>query len=75
MAPFGVAVAKGSGKIYVSNRGGRRPAKNDTVAPSSGTEIVTDALTGSSTTGTDHRRSIQKPGRRARRRSGWRPRP
>src|ERR1051326_4590319 len=25
MAPFGVAVAKGSGKVYVSNRGGRRP--------------------------------------------------
>ena len=52
MAPFGVAVAKGSGRIYVSNRGGRRPATTDTVAPSSGSQIVADALTGSSTTGT-----------------------
>jgi YVTN family beta-propeller protein len=52
MAPFGVAVAKGSGKVYVSNRGGRRPKADDTVAPSSGSEIVTDGLTGASTTGT-----------------------
>jgi YVTN family beta-propeller protein len=51
MAPFGVAVAKGSGKIYVTNRGGRRPATADTTAPSSGSAIVTDPLTGSSTTG------------------------
>jgi YVTN family beta-propeller protein len=51
MAPFGVAVAKGSGKIYVSNRGGRRPAAADTVSPSSGSAIVTDPLTGASTTG------------------------
>ena len=52
MAPFGVVVAKGSGRIYVSNRGGRRAQANDTVAPSSGSEIVSDALTGSSSTGT-----------------------
>jgi YVTN family beta-propeller protein len=52
IAPFAVVVAKGSGKIYVSNRGGRRPKAGDTVAPSSGTEVVTDPVTGSSTTGT-----------------------
>jgi YVTN family beta-propeller protein len=52
MAPFGVAVAKGSGKVYVSNRGGRRPMASDTLAPSSGSEIVSDALTGASATGT-----------------------
>jgi YVTN family beta-propeller protein len=52
MAPFAVTVAKGSGRIYVSNRGGRRPKTNDTVAPSSGSEIVSDALTGASATGT-----------------------
>ena len=52
MAPFGVAVAAGAGKIYVSNRGGRRPQPSDTVAPSSGSDVVTDPVTGSSTTGT-----------------------
>src|SRR5579872_6544186 len=36
MAPFGVAVSKERGKIYVTNRGGRRPGANDVVAPSSG---------------------------------------
>ena len=51
IAPFGVAVAK-SGRIYVTNRGGRRPGPNDTTAPSSGTQVVTDPVTGSSTTGT-----------------------
>ncbi|HTX37119.1 MAG TPA: alkaline phosphatase family protein [Bryobacteraceae bacterium] len=50
MAPFGVAAS--AGKIYVSNRAGRRPLPADTVAPSSGSEVVTDPLTGSSTTGT-----------------------
>jgi YVTN family beta-propeller protein len=51
MAPFGVAVAKGSGKVYVSNRGGRHAATADTTAPSSGSAIVTDPITGSSITG------------------------
>src|SRR5579872_2970624 len=36
MAPFGVAVSKERGKVYVTNRGGRRPGANDVVAPSSG---------------------------------------
>ena len=52
IAPFGVVVSKGHGKIYVSNRGGRRPGPNDTTAPSSGTKVVTDPVTGSSSTGT-----------------------
>ncbi|HEY2014179.1 MAG TPA: bifunctional YncE family protein/alkaline phosphatase family protein, partial [Bryobacteraceae bacterium] len=51
-APFGVAVSKDSGKIYVTNRGGRRARPNDTTAPSSGTAVVTDPVTGSSSTGT-----------------------
>ncbi len=52
MAPFGVATSGATGKIYVTNRGGRRPRASDTVAPSSGSEIVTDPVTGSSATGT-----------------------
>jgi len=51
IAPFGVAVSR-SGKIYVTNRGGRRPGPQDTTAPSSGTAVVTDPVTGSSATGT-----------------------
>ena len=50
MAPFGVAVAQGS--VFVSNRAGRRAGPNDTVAPSSGSSVVTDPVTGASTSGT-----------------------
>ena len=50
IAPFGVAVA--GDRVFVTNRGGRRAGSDDTVAPSSGTSIVTDAVTGSSITGT-----------------------
>ena len=52
MAPFSVEVAAKAGKIFVTNRAGRRPAAGDTVAPSSGSNVVTDATTGSTTTGT-----------------------
>ena len=52
MAPFGVAVSKRRGKIYVTNRGGRRPEANDTTAPSSGSQILTDPRTGTSVSGT-----------------------
>jgi YVTN family beta-propeller protein len=52
IAPFGVAVSKERGKIYVTNRGGRRPLPNDTVAPSSGSSVATDPVTGSSISGT-----------------------
>ncbi|MCU1235865.1 MAG: phosphoesterase family protein [Candidatus Solibacter sp.] len=50
MAPFGVVVAQGS--VFVTNRGGRRALPGDTVAPSSGSQVVTDPLTGASTSGT-----------------------
>jgi YVTN family beta-propeller protein len=52
IAPFGVAVSKEHGKIYVANRGGRRAGPHDTTAPSSGSKVVTDPVTGSSTSGT-----------------------
>ena len=52
MAPFGVAVSKERGKIYVTNRGGRRPSPNDVVAPSSGSKVLTDPVTGTTTSGT-----------------------
>jgi YVTN family beta-propeller protein len=52
MAPFGVVVSHKHGKIFVTNRGGRRPAPGDTLAPSSGSQVVTDPVTGASTSGT-----------------------
>jgi YVTN family beta-propeller protein len=52
MAPFGVVVAAKQGRIYVTNRGGRRPAAGDTVAPSSGSQVVSDPTTGATATGT-----------------------
>ena len=51
IAPFAVAVSR-RGIVYVSNRGGRRPGTGDTVAPSSGSQVVTDPRTGSSVSGT-----------------------
>jgi YVTN family beta-propeller protein len=52
MAPFAVVVSGKQGKVFVSNRGGRRPAPGDKKAPSGGSDIVTDPVTGASTTGT-----------------------
>jgi len=52
IAPFGVAVAEKAGRVFVTNRGGRRPRPGDTTAPSSGSQVVTDPVTGSSATGT-----------------------
>ncbi len=52
VAPFGVAVGTKQGKVFVSNRGGRRALESDVTAPSSGTRVVTDPKTGSSSTGT-----------------------
>jgi len=52
VAPFGVAVASARGLVFVSNRGGRRAHAGDTTAPSSGTAVVTDPVTGSSVSGT-----------------------
>ncbi len=51
MAPFDVVVAPKKETIYVSNRAGRRPTGTDSVAPSSGSMVVTDPVTGSTTTG------------------------
>ncbi|HLK67730.1 MAG TPA: bifunctional YncE family protein/alkaline phosphatase family protein [Bryobacteraceae bacterium] len=52
IAPFGVAASKDGHQIYVSNRGGRRPLPSDTVAPSSGSNLATDPVTGSTVSGT-----------------------
>ena len=52
IAPFGVALSRKSGKIFVSNRGGRPAGVDDTRAPSSGSFVVSDPVTGSSATGT-----------------------
>ncbi len=52
VAPFSVAVSRKSGTIFVTNRGGRRPGASATVAPSSGTDVVTDPVTGAATFGT-----------------------
>jgi YVTN family beta-propeller protein len=51
VAPFAVLLSK-QDKVYVSNRGGRRPKPGDTVAPSSGTDVVTDPVTGAAVSGT-----------------------
>jgi YVTN family beta-propeller protein len=50
MAPF--AVLTSGRRVFVTNRGGRRPAVSDGVAPSSGSMIATDQVTGSSISGT-----------------------
>ena len=55
IAPFSVAVAAARGRIYVSNRGGRRPTAKDTTAPSSGTAVATDPVTGLD----DHRDAVR----------------
>ncbi len=52
VAPFAVKVAARLGRAFVSNRGGRHARPGDTLAPSSGTEVVTDPVTGSAATGT-----------------------
>jgi YVTN family beta-propeller protein len=52
MAPFAVLLSRRQGKVFISNRGGRRPAAGDTVAASSGSDVVTDPVTGSSASGT-----------------------
>lgn len=51
-APFAVAVAPKHGLVFVSNRGGRIASQHDVTAPSSGSALVTDPVTGSTTSGT-----------------------
>ena len=52
MAPFGVVVSNQPSRVFVSNRGGRRAEAHDSIAPSSGEEIVSNPATGASATGT-----------------------
>ena len=52
IAPFGVAISDKLNRVYVSNRGGRRPASTDTVAPTSGSLIASDPETGAGSSGT-----------------------
>ncbi|PYT28947.1 MAG: hypothetical protein DMG57_13170 [Acidobacteria bacterium] len=52
MAPFGVAVSDKTERIFVSNRGGHRPSATESMAPSSGSLIATDSVTGTSVSGT-----------------------
>lgn len=52
IAPFSVAVEPRSGRVFVANRGGRRPRPGDVLAPSSGSQIASDPVTGSSISGT-----------------------
>jgi YVTN family beta-propeller protein len=52
MAPFGVAVSEKRGRIFVSNRAGRRPGWFDAVAPSSGDRVVADPRTSAAASGT-----------------------
>jgi YVTN family beta-propeller protein len=52
IAPFAVVYASKVGKIFVTNRGGRRATDADTKAPTSGSEAVTNPTTGTTTTGT-----------------------
>lgn len=42
VAPCGVAVAKGLGRLLVTNQGGSRPTEGQKVAPSAGTPVAVD---------------------------------
>lgn len=52
MAPYSVAFAPKFNRIFVSNRAGRHPQPTDVTGPTSGATVVTDAITGSTNTGT-----------------------
>jgi YVTN family beta-propeller protein len=52
VAPFAVVYASKAGRIFVTDRGGRRPLEKDVTAPTSGSEAVTNPVTGTTTTGT-----------------------
>ncbi len=49
--PFGVVYSAKHDKVFVTNRGGKRPDGHETTAPSSGTPIITDPVTGTTTSG------------------------
>jgi YVTN family beta-propeller protein len=52
LAPFGMVVADAAQRVFVANRGGRRPKLGEATAPSSGSQILTDPITGTTATGT-----------------------
>jgi YVTN family beta-propeller protein len=52
IAPFAVVYSAKQGRVFVSNRGGRRPGPTDSTAPTSGSEAVTNPATGSGASGT-----------------------
>jgi YVTN family beta-propeller protein len=52
VAPFAVAYSKLHHAVYVTNRGGRRAKASETTAPSSGTDVLTDPVTGATISGT-----------------------
>jgi YVTN family beta-propeller protein len=52
ISPFAVLYSSKTGKIFVSNRGGRRATDKDTKAPTSGSDAVTNPVTGTTTNGT-----------------------
>ncbi len=52
IAPFGVAYSKKRHIIYVTNRGGRRPQPSETTGPTSGSQALTDPITGTTVSGT-----------------------
>jgi YVTN family beta-propeller protein len=52
IAPFGIVFSPKQNKIFVTNRGGRRPNPTDVTAPSSGSSIASDPVTGTSISGT-----------------------
>ena len=52
IAPMAIAVARQTGRIYVANRGGRRPKPGETTAFTARSEVLTEPVTGSSASGT-----------------------
>jgi YVTN family beta-propeller protein len=52
IAPFGVVYSKKHRAVYVSNRGGRQPRASETTAPTSGSQALTDPITGTAISGT-----------------------
>ncbi len=52
VAPFDVLFSVKRSCLFVSNRGGRRPGPQDTIASSAGSPVIVDPQTGASATGT-----------------------